>query len=165
VVRRRDPSYWHGVGMGISIRTWLASAAVCVLAAAAGCGSGSRHAAGTTQVTVPAYGVFPATTVRTANGRASDGRSCRATALSFADDSADLLAHFGSKAAYPADLNYVIVRSELAAFRSGHCDLQLLGRALERRLSPKQRTDLVADLPRSMGAVVSGALAHASSSS
>jgi hypothetical protein len=163
VVRRRDPSYWHGVEMGI--RAWLACAAVCVLAAAAGCGSGSRHAAGTTQVTVPAYGVFPATTVRTGSRKAGDGKTCRATALSFADDSADLLAHFGSKAAYPADLNYVIVRSELAAFRSGRCDLQLLGHALERRLSPKQRTDLVADLPRTVGAVVSEALARASSSS
>jgi hypothetical protein len=146
----------------MGIRSWLACAAACVLAAAAGCGSGSRHAAGATQVTVPAYGVFPATTVRRAEG--SDSKACRATARSFADDSADLLAHFGAKAAYPADLNYVIVRSDLAGFQAGRCDLQLLGRALERRLSPKQRDNLVADLPRAMGGVVREALARAGAS-
>ena len=146
----------------MGIRSCLACAAACVLAAVAGCGGGSRHVEGTTQVTVPAYGVFPSTTVRD-RGR-SDGATCRSTARSFAEDSVHLLAHFGSRAAYPADLNYVIVRSELASFRAGRCELQLLGRALERRLSPKQRTDLVADLPRTMGAVVREALAGASSS-
>ena len=146
----------------MGIRSWLACAAACVLVATAACGSGSRGASGTTQVTVSAYGVFPATTVR--SGAGSAGTSCRSTARSFAEDSADLLAHFGSRAAYPADLNYVIVRSELASFRADRCDLRLLGRALERRLSRTQRTDLVADLPRTMGAVVRAALASASSS-
>jgi hypothetical protein len=144
----------------MGIRSWLACAAACMLAVAAGCGSGSRHAAGTTQVTVGAYGVFPSTTVR--SGTASGSKTCHAAAGSFAEDSVDLLAHFGSKAAYPADLNYVIIRSELASFRADGCDLLLLGRALERRLSPKQRTELVADLPRTMATVVREALARAS---
>jgi hypothetical protein len=160
VVRRRHPSDWHRADMGI--RSWLFCAAACVLVAVAGCGSGSRDATGRTQVTIPAYGVFPATTV--GGGGGSQSTSCRSTARSFAEGSADLLAHFGSRAAYPADLNYVIVRSELASFRARRCDLQLLGRALERRLSPMQRSDLLADLPPGMGAVVRTALASASSS-
>jgi hypothetical protein len=144
----------------MGIRSRFACTAACVLAVVAGCGSGSRHASRTTDVTVPAYGVFPATTVRSAE--ATQSKRCRATARSFAEDSLDLLAHFGSKAAYPADLNYVIVRSELSGFQAGRCDLQLLGRALESRLSPRQRTDLVADLPRTMAAVVREALGRAS---
>jgi hypothetical protein len=144
----------------MGIRSWLACAAACVPAAAVGCGGGPQHASGTAQVTVGAYGVFPATTVRSAT--ASESKTCRATARSFAEDSVDLLAHFGSKAAYPADLNYVIVRSELSGFQAGRCDLQLLGSALERRLSPKERSDLVTDLPHSMAAVVREALARAS---
>jgi hypothetical protein len=146
----------------MGIRSWPAYAAACVLVGAAGCGSGSRHAVRTTQVTVPAYGVIPATTVRTVGGTAGDLEACRATARSFAEDSVDLLAHFGSQAAYPADLYYVIVRSELAGFQAARCDLRLLGRVLERRLSAKQRSDLVADLPRTMGAVVRDALLRAS---
>jgi len=144
----------------MGIRSPLACAAACALALLAGCGSGSRHATGTTGVTVPAYGVFPATTVR--SPEATESNRCRATARSFAEDSVDLLAHFGSKAAYPADLNYVIVRSELSSFQAGRCDLQLLGRALESRLSPRQRVDLVADLPRTTAAVVREALVRAS---
>ena len=149
----------------MDIRAWIVCAAAAACAAsAAGCGSAPRRSAGTTQVTVPAYGVFPATTVESRAGAGGAGPACRAAARSFADDSVDLLAHFGASAAYPADLNYVIVRSELAGFRARGCDLRLLGLALERRLTPRQREDLVADLPRTMGTTVRDALARAGSS-
>jgi hypothetical protein len=145
---------------GMHIRPWIVWT-TAVMLVVAGCGGRAQRSARSQQVTVPAYGVIPATTVGREGRKATDGRTCRAAARSFAEDSADLLAHFGVKAAYPADLNYVIVRSELAGFRAGRCDLRLLGRALEQRLSPNQRTDLVADLPRTMGAVVREALARA----
>ena len=80
------------------------------------------------------------------------GLSCTPPAR-FADDSADLLAHFGATAAYPADLNYVIVRGDLATFRAESLRPSAPRRALRAPLSPKQRDDLVADLPRAMGAV------------
>ncbi|MGE5274379.1 MAG: hypothetical protein ACM3QU_11570 [Verrucomicrobiota bacterium] len=147
----------------MGIRAWIVCAAACAVSAA-GCGSAPRHGPGTTPVTVPAYGVFPATTVQGPSRAGGAGRACRVAARSFADDAVDLLAHFGSRAAYPADLNYVIVRSDLASFRAHRCDLRLLGRTLERRLTPKQREDLVADLPRAMGATLLDALARAGSS-
>jgi hypothetical protein len=114
-------------------------------------------------VTVPAYGVFPATTVASQTGEGADVRACRGEARAFADDAVELLAHFGPRAAYPADLNYVIVRGDLATFRAHRCDPRLLGRALELRLTAKQREDLVADLPRAMGATIRAALARAGS--
>ena len=152
------------VSEGMGIRAWIVCAAASAVVVSAGCGSAPRHARGTTAVTVPAYGVFPATTLRGGSGAGSESRACRAAARSFADDSVDLLAHFGTSAAYPADLNYVIVRGELANFRSRGCELRLLGLALERRLTPRQRKDLVADLPRAMGATIRDALARAGSS-
>jgi hypothetical protein len=152
---------WHGI-RGMGIRAWTVCAAACAISAA-GCGSAHRHGEATAPVTVPAYGVFPETTVRAAAARGGGG-ACRSAATVFADDAVDLLAHFGPRAAYPADLNYVIVRGDLANFRARRCDLGLLGRALERRLTPRQRDDLVADLPRTMGATVRDALARARSS-
>jgi hypothetical protein len=144
----------------MSIRTWIVCTAACAICSA-GCGSASRHAAATTPVTVSAYGVVPATTVQRPAGAGGDGSACRADARRFADDAVDLLAHFGPRAAYPADLNYVIVRNDLASFRVRGCALRVLGQALERHLTPRQREELVADLPRGMGAVVRGALADA----
>jgi hypothetical protein len=129
---------------------------------AAGCGGASRNAGATSQVTVPAYGVFPATTISGPVDGRSRSAACRGDAASFADDSADFLAHFGPSAAYPADLNYVIIRGDLADFRASRCDPRLLGRALWRKLTPKQRAEFVADLPRAMAAIVGEALARPS---
>jgi hypothetical protein len=146
------------------IRLWL----VCVLTMAAatsiGCGGAARRAGSTTQVTVPAYGVFPATTVAGGPARDGDSRACRDDAETFADDAIDLLAHFGPRAAYPADLNYVILRGDHANFRARRCDPRLLGRALERRLTARQRAELIGDLPRTMATAVREALARADSS-
>jgi len=140
----------------MGVRAWIVCAAACAISST-GCGSAQRHAEATAPVTVPAYGVFPETTVRGAKTRGSGG-ACLSAASVFVDDALDLLAHFGPSAAYPADLNYVIVRDDLANFRSRRCDPGVLGRALERRLTQKQRQDLVADLPRTMGAAIRDAL-------
>jgi hypothetical protein len=146
----------------MSIRPWIACATACALASA-GCGGAAQQAETTTPVTVSAYGVVPATTVESPTGEGADARACRGGARAFVEDAVDLLAHFGPRAAYPADLNYVIVRGDLATFRASRCDLRLLGRALRLRLTAKQREDLVADLPRAMGATVRAALARAGS--
>jgi hypothetical protein len=147
----------------MAVRAWVICASVCIALTASGCGSTSRSGPDTTRVTVAAYGVTPATTVQ--GSKAGGGtRACRAAARTLAEDAVDLLAHFGPKAAYPADLNYVIIRNDFANLRAHGCDPQLLGRALERGLTPKQRADLIADLPRSMGAAVRDALARAGSS-
>jgi hypothetical protein len=54
----------------------------------------------------------------------------------------------------------VILRTELADFQARRCDLRLLGRALELGLTARQRDDLLADLPRRMGATLRRALAR-----
>jgi hypothetical protein len=112
------------VCMGMRIRVLLVSVAVAVTAC--GCGNAQRGAETTTQVTVPAYGVFPATALPAAAAEGGNSRACRAGARSFANGAADLLAHFGPRAAYPADLNYVIIRNILADFRARRCDVRLL---------------------------------------
>jgi hypothetical protein len=157
------PGWWHGVGRVITRRglIWATTFAAVVCA---GCGGAARQAGTTTPVTVPAYGVAPATTVSAPAEGSGDSRACRAVASSFAHDAAALVAHFGPRAAYPADLNYVIIRGEFADFRARRCPPRLLGGALARRLTAKQRAELVADLPRTMAAAVREALARAGSS-
>jgi hypothetical protein len=126
--------------------------------ALAGCGStAARVAGGTGTVTVPAYGVFPATTVVGAD----DAAACRLDAGSFSAQARMFLAHSGSQAAYPADLWYVILREALADFGARRCDPALLGRALRRRLGPVQRDALANDLPSAMAARVRESLAAA----
>ncbi len=138
-----------------------------VLAAAAvlaGCGGSSRHAAtGTTTgtVTVPAYGVFPQTTVRGSGSARS--RDCTTDARAFARGALMFLAHSGPEAAYPADLYYVILREDFADFEARRCDSTLLGAELDRRLTAEQRRSLVDGLPRAMAGAVRAALARAGS--
>ncbi|HEY7602991.1 MAG TPA: hypothetical protein VH760_01930 [Gaiellaceae bacterium] len=132
-------------------------AAAAAAVALAGCGSSSRHAAGT--VTVPAYGVVP---VRTATTTAASDSVCRTDAGTLVDDAHAFVVHIDSGAgAYPADLNYVIVRDDLARFRSHGCDPAVLGRALAGGLTGAQRSELVANLPGSMAQTLRAALADA----
>jgi len=145
----------------VRLRLLLFVGAAVAATVVAGCGGSSRRAETTTRVTVPAYGVFPSTTIEGSAADRSGSRTCHADADSFVDGAIGFLAHFGPRAAYPADLNYVIIRSNLADFQARRCDLRLLGRALERRLTPAQRDELVADLPRNMAATVREALARA----
>jgi hypothetical protein len=131
---------------------------VVATVALAGCGGSERHAQETTRVSVPAYGVFPARTTTTTTAPAG---VCRTDAGTLVLDARDFLAHFGRAAAYPADLNYVIVRDDLARFRSPGRAPAVLGRALSRSLTPAQRSELIANLPSSMARTLRTALSDA----
>jgi hypothetical protein len=89
-----------------------------------------------------------------------DSLGCRHDAQSFARDGLQFLAHYGPQAAYPADLYYVILRGVFADFQAHRCDGALLGDALDRRLTAKQRGALIADLPRPMDRVIRAGLAR-----
>jgi hypothetical protein len=140
-------------------RRWGRALAVVAMAVAlTACGGrAARHGTGT-QVSVPAYGVAPATTI---SSTAASVRVCRSEAQGFAQDAVDFLEHFGPAAAYPADLNFVILREDLARYAADRCDPRLVGEALQQHLTSAQRRALVADLPDSMAGVVREALASA----
>jgi hypothetical protein len=123
----------------------------------AGCGGSARNAETTDRVSVPAYGVFPARTAATTTASAA---VCRANAGTLLRDAQAFVVHIDSGAgAYPADLNYMIVRDDLARFRSHACNPAVLGRALSRGLTAAQRGKLVANLPSSMAQALRSALA------
>jgi hypothetical protein len=123
----------------------------------AGCGSSPHDAQDT--VSVPAYGITPARTATTARASAA---ACRADAGILVRDANGFVTHFDSGAgAYPADLNYVIVRDDLARFRSHGCAPALLGRALTDGLTPARRSKLVAHLPSALAQVLRDALEDA----
>lgn len=128
----------------------------------AGCGSSGHGKSAGRVVTVGAYGPFPAQTVTVAPS-AADSRICRRDADSFASQAVLYLAHSGKQAAYPADLWYVILREAMADLRARGCDPAVLGRALERELTAKQRTALISYLPATMGESVRVAVAAARS--
>jgi hypothetical protein len=137
-------------------RFLVSAAALCALALA-GCSGSSHHAETTKPVSLPAYGSFPATTIA---GSQASARVCREDAGTFAHDALGLLAHFGPAAAYPADLNLVIVREDLARLRAHNCDPKVLGGALDRALTPAQRRALATDLPATMAREVRESLAR-----
>ena len=124
----------------------------------AGCGSSSRQAVTTGPISVGAYGVTPERTATTAPASIA---VCRTDAQTLARDAHGFIAHFGRAGPYPADLNYVIVRDDLARFRSHDCAPAVLGTALARGLTAAQRSELVANLPSSMAQALRAALAAA----
>jgi hypothetical protein len=126
-------------------RVWLVTAVALLLT---GCGA-HKH------VVVQAYGVFPATTVA---GKATPA-ACSSDARAFARDAVLLLAHSGAQAAYPADLYYVILREDASDFLARGCSPAYVGTALRARLSPAQRTALVAALPQVFAHLVQSGLA------
>ncbi|HEY7690814.1 MAG TPA: hypothetical protein VH816_00595 [Gaiellaceae bacterium] len=139
-------------------RRSLVSAAALATLALAGCGGSPGHT-GSGSVSVGAYGVTPATTVSgPANASAS---ACRRHARTLAADAVGFVDHYGSAAAYPADLNYVIIREDLARLQTAGCDPMLLGRALTARLTAAQRRTLVDNLPAAMADEIRAALARA----
>jgi hypothetical protein len=132
-------------------RAWLFGALVVSAVALAGCGRSSEQGAPAT-VTVPAYGVYSQTTVP---GSAAPGTfTCRVSARTFAQDARMFLAHVRPHGAYPADLYYVILRENFAGFQAHHCDAKLLGSALARALTTRQRRALIAALPNPMAGTV-----------
>ena len=143
-------------------RLWLvvaaAGAAVAVAAYSGSAGPGSASG----PATIPAYGVFPSTTVPGSAGD-PDSPLCRNDARTLARDAQLFLAHSGPEAAYPADLYYVLLRGVFTDFGAHRCDPKLLGTMLARRLAPRQRDALVAGLPRAMADAVRAALTLAGS--
>ena len=145
-----------GRGNNVWVRGMLVAAVVATVVLA-GCGSSSRSA-DTGTVSVGAYGVTPA---RTATTTKASAVVCRTDAGTLVGDAHGFLAHFGRVGAYPADLNYVIVRDDLARFRSHGCAPAVLGRALTQGMTAAQRSELVANLPASMAQALRTALARA----
>jgi len=136
-------------------RSWLAGPLLAALALG-GCGGSSGHQAAT-QLTLPGYGGYPATTESVSGASPA---ACRRDARAFTGDAVLFLAHSGPDAAYPADLYYISMRGVLVDFQGHRCDTALLGGALARRLTAKQRDALVAGLPHAMAAVVREGLAR-----
>jgi hypothetical protein len=137
---------------GLCVLVLVPALALC------GCGGSSPGARTAAQVSLPAYGSFPATTIA---GSPASARVCRANAQVFARDAVDFLAHFGPAAAYPADLNLVIVREDLGRLETHGCDPRALGDALARTLTPSQRSAFMADLPTTMARTVRESLRRA----
>ncbi len=127
-----------------------------------GCGSSGHGKATGRVVTVGAYGPFPAQTVTVASS-AADARICGQDADSFASQSVLYLEHSGRQAAYPADLWYVILREAMADLQARSCDPGVLGAALDRTLTARQRASLISDLPATMAERVRLAVAAATS--
>jgi hypothetical protein len=123
------------------------------------CGCGSSQRAEGKQTTVR-YGIYPGNTtpVSTTNPRSD---SCHQDADAFARGSVKYLTHFGELAASPADPYYMLLRQQLADFEARQCDPELLGSAIEHRLSPSQRRVLLAHASRPMAAALRHALSAA----
>jgi hypothetical protein len=148
----------RGCGRPRFARASLLVAGAAVLLAS--CGSSGHGKATGRVVTVAAYGPFPVQTVTVASS-AADPRICSQDADSFASQAVQYLAHSGRQAAYPADLWYVILREAMADLRARGCDPAVLGRALERKLTARQRAALISYLPATMGESVRVAVAAA----
>jgi hypothetical protein len=83
---------------------------------------------------------------------------CTADAEGFGSQAHSFVVHYGSAAASSTDVYYLGMRQELADFDARGCRAALLGEALSRQLTAKQRGLLIAELPRSMAARVRAAL-------
>ncbi|HXH97532.1 MAG TPA: hypothetical protein VNH40_10015 [Gaiellaceae bacterium] len=144
-------------------KPWQTVAALAVtVVVVAGCGGSPSAGSSVGTVTVRAYDVYPPDTISVPSTN-PESPTCHVDARAFARSSLQFLAHSGPKAAYPADLYYVIMREELADFEARRCSPALLGSALDRSLTAKQRTALVAELPTEMAGTVRKALAAAGS--
>ena len=138
-------------------RAGLVAAAAIAGVAVLASGCGSSHPSGAGQTTVR-YSIYPGDTVSvSAKNPRSD--ACRHDAVAFARGSASYLDHYGPLAASPADPYYALLREQLGDFGKRRCDLELLGRALEQRLSAAERRKLLAHASRPMADVLRRALA------
>jgi hypothetical protein len=141
---------------------WLVVASLTAAVLVAGCGGSSRPGGAVGVTTVGVYDQYPPDTISVPTTN-PESRPCRVDASAYAKTSTYFVAHSGPKAAYPADLYYVVMRENLADFEARRCNPALLGSALERRLTRRQRRALVTELPRVMADVVRKALAAADS--
>ena len=124
---------------------------------AAGCGS-SHH--GEAAPTTVHYGIYTGGTASVPTTNPSS-RSCHQDADAFARGAAQFLTHLGQLAASPADPYYMLLRQQLADFEARRCDPRLLGSAIEDRLSPAERRELLAHASSSMAAALRGSLSAA----
>jgi hypothetical protein len=76
--------------------------------------------------------------------------TCRHQAQVIADDAHQILLHYGAESAYPADLGFFMFRGALLEFQRHGCAPRILGSTLDRRLTKKQRTELLSHLPSAM---------------
>lgn len=137
-------------------RRWVRVAAPGAVAITlAGCGSSSPHGA-VGRATVPAYGAFPQDTISVSPTNPTSP-TCGADARAFARSSRFFVTRS------PADTYYMIMREELADFTARRCSPALLGRALERGLTPRQQRALIAGLPHQMATVIRKGLSAAGS--
>jgi hypothetical protein len=97
----------------------------------AGCGGSNGDDRAQKQLTVPAYGPFPAMTVPVAQGTPDE---CRAEADAFSRAAEAFLRP------YPSDAdNYrVLARVQFTAFQAHRCETAILREAVARRLTAKQ---------------------------
>jgi len=108
--------------------------AVAVLA---GCGGSPGGDDAGKELTVPAYGPFPAMTVPVTPGPPA---LCRAKADAFSRAAAAFLRPYPSD----ADIYRVLARVQFTAFRAHGCDLAILRQAIARRLTAEQLREVLA---------------------
>jgi hypothetical protein len=102
----------------------------------AGCGGSHDDSHAQKAVTVPAYGPFPAMTVPVTPGTPA---FCRAKAEAFSRAAEGFLRPFPSD----ADNYRVLARVQFIAFEARRCDTEILREAFARRLTPKQRQEVL----------------------
>ena len=114
------------------------SSAALLLAVLVLAGCGGSHDDGDAQkaATVPAYGPFPAMTVPVTPGTPA---FCRAKAEAFSRAAEGFLRPFPSD----ADNYRVLARVQFIAFQARRCDTEVLREAFARRLTPKQRREVL----------------------
>lgn len=115
-----------------------------VVPAVGGCGGGGASGKNTekkVQVTFPAYGGFPATTVPVTAGTAA---VCRRDAEAFTRQAVTFLS---PPLPTPADEYFVAARTQFFDFQAHRCDAAFLRAALVKRLSARQRSKLIAGMP------------------
>ena len=111
------------------------AASVLAVLVLGGCG-GSPDGNAEKELTVPAYGQFPAMTVPVTRGTPA---FCRAKADAFSRAAAAFLRPFPSD----ADNYRVLARVQFIAFEAHLCDTAMLRTALSRRLTMKQRREVM----------------------
>ena len=102
-----------------------------------GCGGSSDQGTTAKQVTVPAYGQFPATTIPVSAGSPA---VCRRAAQAFTREAVSFLF---PPLPTPADEYYISARLQFFDFKAHLCDVAILRTALSRRLTVKQQRVLV----------------------
>jgi hypothetical protein len=115
-----------------SSTAWLLAAFVL-----GGCGG---HGSDEKQITVAAYGPFPAQTIPVTEGSPAQ---CRSEANAFSRAAVSFLAPFPSD----ADNYVVIARVQFFEFKAHLCDVAILRGALMRRSTAKQREAIIVGLP------------------